>query len=327
MANTDASAPASAAPRKALDAAADDTPLPATDREGPALPRQRPSSVRVDRASDRPLFRQIADILGDAVRSGHYQPGAKLPSESELMQRYRTSRLTVRRALGVLSAEEGLIEKVKGVGTFVRAPAAPVRVRRSTMQRDYWRRGRTALESGIFNSGDDASETVRIAQDVYRLEEVPAPTAVAEALDIAAGAPVFVRGRYLGDEDGPMQLADSYFPRDLAVGAIRDPEAKGVTYLTIESQGYRIDMFRERLRARMPTQDEARDLQIRDAGMPIIELTKTTFAVPPDSIDARSVPVEYFRAVMVGDRHEFEYDIPVTDAATDHPPDRQPVED
>src|SRR4030095_11917720 len=49
---------------------------------------------------------------------GEYAPGAQIPSETELSRELGMSRVTVREALRVL-AQEGLLVKVQGRGTFV----------------------------------------------------------------------------------------------------------------------------------------------------------------------------------------------------------------
>jgi DNA-binding LacI/PurR family transcriptional regulator len=61
-------------------------------------------------------------LLGD-LASGKYKPGQKLPSEATLGQRFRTSRITVGRALRELKTR-GLVEGVAGSGNYVRRTGA-----------------------------------------------------------------------------------------------------------------------------------------------------------------------------------------------------------
>ena len=67
-----------------------------------------------------PKYRQIYDTLKDAIGSGSYQAGQRLPSESELGKMFSTSRLTVNRALRELQIS-GLIERRVGSGSYVSA--------------------------------------------------------------------------------------------------------------------------------------------------------------------------------------------------------------
>lgn len=64
-------------------------------------------------------YRQIADDLCAQIETGELAPGAAVPSEAELRERYRASRNTVRQALAVLQGE-GLIVAEHGRGRFVR---------------------------------------------------------------------------------------------------------------------------------------------------------------------------------------------------------------
>lgn len=61
----------------------------------------------------------LTDALRAAIRNGQYVRGEKLPSENELTVQYNCSRQTVRQALGIL-ATEGLTERIRGSGTYVR---------------------------------------------------------------------------------------------------------------------------------------------------------------------------------------------------------------
>ncbi|MGO4325947.1 GntR family transcriptional regulator [Cupriavidus sp. 2TAF22] len=70
----------------------------------------------------QPRFRQIEDVLRQRIVDNELGPGAKLPSEAELMAEFAVSRITVRQSLAGLHAS-GLIEKVNGKGSFVTRPA------------------------------------------------------------------------------------------------------------------------------------------------------------------------------------------------------------
>lgn len=68
--------------------------------------------------SNAPKYRQIHDELKRAIISGEYKKGARLPSESALLERFGTSRLTVNRALRELQLS-GFIERRAGSGSYV----------------------------------------------------------------------------------------------------------------------------------------------------------------------------------------------------------------
>ena len=72
------------------------------------------------RNSHTPLYIQLADLLREQINTGVIKVGDKLPSEAEMIKEYKLGRLTVREALSIL-ANEGLIEKHHGKGTFCKA--------------------------------------------------------------------------------------------------------------------------------------------------------------------------------------------------------------
>jgi len=66
-----------------------------------------------------PKHQQVFETLAGEILSGKYKPGQKVPSEAALVQQFRTSRITVGRALRDL-VQRGLVERVAGSGTYVR---------------------------------------------------------------------------------------------------------------------------------------------------------------------------------------------------------------
>jgi GntR family transcriptional regulator len=63
-------------------------------------------------------YREIADDLRGRVEGGEFPPGRLLPSEADLSDAYKVSRVTIRRALEVLR-EEAMLDSRQGVGWFV----------------------------------------------------------------------------------------------------------------------------------------------------------------------------------------------------------------
>ena len=66
---------------------------------------------------------RVRQTLADAIASGQYEPGQRLPSESELVKSFGASRPTVNRALRELQLA-GVIERRAGSGSYVRGDAA-----------------------------------------------------------------------------------------------------------------------------------------------------------------------------------------------------------
>jgi DNA-binding LacI/PurR family transcriptional regulator len=70
-----------------------------------------------------PKHERVRQTLTEAIASGQYEPGQRLPSESELVKTFGASRPTVNRALRELQLS-GVIERRAGSGSYVRADAA-----------------------------------------------------------------------------------------------------------------------------------------------------------------------------------------------------------
>jgi GntR family transcriptional regulator len=164
----------------------------------------------VDRSSDRPVYRQIADQLRDAIGRREFPPGAKLPSERVLMERYQTSRVTVRQAIAVLGAE-GLINVEHGRGVFVRARPPLRRLGYERLGRREREAGRGAFLSDALAAGREASAEVEVARGA-------APAEIAERLQLSEGERVLIRRRRMLADGQPVQLATSYLPLRLVEG-------------------------------------------------------------------------------------------------------------
>ncbi len=137
-------------------------------------------------------YARIKQHLKDELARGRWPPGAPMPSDAELVAQFGVSRMTVTRALNELRAE-GLIERVQGVGTFA---AHLVRVASTLRIRD--------LHEEITARGHRHHAEVHVAR------QEAASEAVAQRLDLAAGAPVF-HTLIVHFEDGvALQCEDRY---------------------------------------------------------------------------------------------------------------------
>lgn len=77
-------------------------------------------SFRLDFGSTRPIYLQIIDEVKRAVARGDLQPGDRLPSQRELAELARVNPNTVQRAFREMEVT-GLVETVRGQGTFLRS--------------------------------------------------------------------------------------------------------------------------------------------------------------------------------------------------------------
>ena len=64
------------------------------------------------------MYEQICRDITDGIVSGEYGKRDLLPSEKELAEQYGVSRVTAAKAMKLL-ADQGIIERVRGKGSFV----------------------------------------------------------------------------------------------------------------------------------------------------------------------------------------------------------------
>jgi len=77
------------------------------------------SAARV--SGSEPAYSQIKRYIVERIGSGALKEGDRVPSEAELLRKFRVSRMTAHRALRELTAEK-LVHRVQGLGTFVAEP-------------------------------------------------------------------------------------------------------------------------------------------------------------------------------------------------------------
>lgn len=118
-----------------------------------------------------PLYYQLERALRDRIRAGEFQSGDALPTEEQLCHAYGVSRITVRRALDSLCSER-LVSRRRGRGTFVAAPAEPVK--------------RLSLTGSLAELVDATDLSYRVVSR----ELVAAPLRVSEALGLPPKARV-----------------------------------------------------------------------------------------------------------------------------------------
>ncbi|MDK9501066.1 GntR family transcriptional regulator [Streptomyces katrae] len=240
----------------------------------------------------QPKYQRIADALRAAIRSGEYGPGDRLPGENDLMATYDVARMTARQALGVLQ-NEGLAEARKGAGVFVRAFRP---LRRHGIQRlaqEQWGSGRSIWSTD--------SEDRELIVDQVEVHEERASDEIVVALDVPDGSPVWVRSRRFVLDGKPVLFATSYLPSDVvADSAITQSDTgPGGTYARLAELGHKPVHFREEVRCRMPSTDEAERLAL-SMGTPIIQIVRTAFAedgraveVNEMTLDSASYVLEY----------------------------------
>jgi DNA-binding GntR family transcriptional regulator len=69
-------------------------------------------------AENRPKWQQVAEVIAERIRAGRYAPGTRVPSVIQLQSEFGIATATGQKVMRALR-EEGLIETVSGMGSFV----------------------------------------------------------------------------------------------------------------------------------------------------------------------------------------------------------------
>jgi len=242
-----------------------------------------------------PPYRQIADELRRQILSGELGAGEKVPSENALALQHRVAPETARAALGVLAAE-GLTEARRGSGTRVRDFRPILRRGTKRLAQSGWGEGRSIWEADL--------DGRPLTTDRLTVEELPCPAHIARALDLEAGAPVWVRDRRYLVEEQPVMLATSYLPAAIVAGSLitQSDTGPGGTYARLADLGHKPVHFREVARARMPLPDEAEALAL-GKGTPVVLIVRYAYA-------ADGVPVEVNEMTLDASRYLMEWEFP-----------------
>ena len=224
-----------------------------------------------------PIWRSIAQDLRGAIADGHYAPGAKLPTEAALAERFGVNRHTVRQALAAL-AEEGLVHARRGAGVFVLA--RPL---------DYPLSGRTRFHSNLLAAG-------RLPEKTMLSVEIRAASARdAARLRIAEGAAVAVSHSLSFADGTPVALAESRFPEARLPGLAEALRAEtGITAALARVGVGDYTRVSTRLRAVAATATQALHLRLPE-GAPLL-MTESL------SQDPEGQPIEHGRTWFASDR-------------------------
>lgn len=246
-------------------------------------------------------YERIANELRRAIQAGELVAGQRLPTEPELIQRFRVSSPTVRQALAVLKAE-GIVESRHGIGSFVRQPYKKA-VRRND---------RHQLEKSLVHEPEDVrrrngsaeADTGHATDDFVfsaQYSTVPATEALASAFDVPVGTPLLRRvyRSNFADERAPLGMGASYLVHEVAAQNpdLLNPELEpwpGGTMHQLSTIGIEVDRVVEEVVARPPSAEEAEELDVPPG--------TSVFAIQKSMIDTTGRVVEFADFVLPGDR-------------------------
>ena len=248
-----------------------------------------------------PLWRHIAQVIGDEIGAGRMEPGAPIPPEHELMARFDVSRHTVRQAMARLR-ELGMIDVSQGRGAYVRKEVLQHTITERT------RFAKNVREQGLlphnkFLGGEKTAATAEIAR----------------LLDISVKDPVWHMTVVSFADSVPISVGRLFHPAKRFPDMLRKRRINP-DMIDVYAQ-YGITDFVRRstwVSTRMPSEMEAQLLEI-DVVDPVLVSQKI-------DVDADARPIEYNETLFSG-RHvrlHFQTSEPQQGGNADHEPPNLP---
>ncbi len=153
--------------------------------------------MRLKANSGAPKYLQIYEYLHGMIRRNRIAFGEKLPTEMELAERFHVNRMTVRKALDKLVAEEMVVRK-RGQGTFL--------ISKTPKEFIYSLEITTGFFKDIRNYGlQPRSKTLNV--DVIQANEK-----IAALLELNDDTRVIFMLRVFYADDEPMMIEKNYMP-------------------------------------------------------------------------------------------------------------------
>ena len=226
--------------------------------------------MRPDSPTFSPLYRQIKNLMLNALESAEWRPGQAIPSEQELALRFNVSQGTVRKAIDEMAAENLLVRR-QGTGTFVATHNDP---------RSFFRFLRLAPNEGVL-------QPLRsIPLECWRAK---AGADVARTLAIETGAPIIIVRRLLRFGSEPTVFDELYLPGELFGDLTLDVlKSSDISLYSLFETRYGVRMIRadERLRAVSADRVSAELLQVGE-GSPLLLVERVTYTYGDKPVEWR----------------------------------------
>lgn len=235
----------------------------------------------LDQISGIPIYVQIRERILAQIQNNEIGMGDKLPTEEEMAHDLGVSRMTVRRAIEDL-VDEGLLQRKRGIGTFV---VAKKMTRHYTDLTSFYEE---AMEQGLQPSSV-----------VLSLKIIPATPEIAGYLNIKPGALVHQvkRLRLLNKE--PIALHIAHIPCHLIDTLDKGELESQSLYHIYNAHRLPAQWAKQRIEAHIANEELAEYLDL-EVGAPILYSARTTYTID-------DAPVEWVQGYSSGAGYAVEF--------------------
>ena len=235
--------------------------------------------MRQESPTFSPLYRQIKNLIIQALEAGERRPGQAIPSEQELALRFNVSQGTVRKAIDEMAGENMVVRK-QGKGTFVASHNDP---------RSLFRFLRLVPNDG------DLSHPDSVPLECWKAK---AGHEASRMLGVDPGAPIIIVRRLLKFSGVPVVVDEIYLPGEIFQGLSLEllQSWSGSLYSLFESRfGLRMIRAQERIRAVAADRTTAEMLRVGES-TPLLSVERVTYTYGDK-------PVEWRRGLYLTANH------------------------
>lgn len=183
-----------------------------------------------------PLYKQVAIQIQDHINASNLSKDDAIPTENMLMDHFKVSRVTIRKAIETL-VDKGILYKVHGSGTYLS---------HDKIEHDIFKLQGFTQEMEELNSV--------VSNKVLDFKMINPQTEVQEVLNIEANEKVYYIKRLRLADDEPLVLEISFLPvklfPELSIHIMEHSK-----YEYIEEKGYKIDKRYGELKPILPTEE------------------------------------------------------------------------
>ena len=231
------------------------------------------------------LYKQIKDRIIEEY--GSYLDGEALPGERELAEKYSVKRSTIQYALRKL-ADEGLVYRIKGKGTFIRR-----KYQRVMNISDAAVKEKKGIAGLIRSYGITVKNVVLVSGTITGNKFLE------DKLNLQEGEPVFALHRVSYGNEEPLAIEYTYVPKKLFPDIDKFDFGMVSLYEYMADRGHLPEKYDKRLRVVRLFPKEARYLEL--------PVDHPAFSFELTGVDAERCPVEYTESYVRCDRAEFSF--------------------
>lgn len=216
------------------------------------------------------LYLEIAEQIKEDIQNGVYPVGTMLPTETELEEMFEVSKITVRKAIEILS-DDGFVHKQSGKGTTVIS-----------------NRLFNHLSKGASFSAILERDGIKVSKKVIGISKETAPDGQYDYLSTRID-----RVYYYGEE--PFIVFSHYLPKEVFDTAQEAFDHQSL-YTILANHGFVPDRFEDAFGVTKSNKFQAEVLQIKDTYL--LQRVRKSF-------DNRNKVIEYSVAVYNTDIHPY----------------------